>query len=141
MPVNSNPAMATAVQQALQRRAQGGAAPQLSQVSPQAPTTDQTQPMNPSDMGQPDIPQAGSQAPIDPENEMIIKALIDTLKMNKKANIQAQNVLPMGGGYAQNNYGGGGNQDYIQNKIGILRNEGYPQDQATAIAYSMRDRK
>ncbi len=69
--------------------------------------------MNPSDMGQPNIPQAGSQAQMDPENEMIIKALIDTLKTNNKlkasttqAQPQAQPQLPMGGGY-YNNMGSG----------------------------------
>ena len=139
MPVNPNPAMSPAVQQALQRRAEGMTTPQLSQVSPQAPTSDQTQPMNPSAMGQPDIPQTGSMKQSDPENEMIIKALIDTLKMNKKAQAQAQasSSLPMGGGNPPS--GGNTNQDFISRKIKILRNEGYPQDQAVAIAYKMRD--
>jgi hypothetical protein len=146
MPVKPNAGLSSAVQQALQRRQAGGATPQLSQVSPQAPVDNPVQPMNPSQMGQPSIPKAGSQATSDPESEMIIKALIDTLKTNNKLKTQAATPaeptpqLPMGGGYYKD-MGGGGNQKFIQNKIPILRNEGYPQDQAVAIAHSMANRR
>jgi len=99
MQIYKNEGMSPEIQQALQRRQQGGApTPQLSQVSPQAPSAQGSQPMNPSDMGQPQMPQqaqgqaGATQAPgavSDPEIQLIIKALADRLKMKSKVEDRA----------------------------------------------------
>lgn len=131
-----NPGLTPAVQQALQRRA---GAPQLSQVSPQAPMQNTVpQPMNPSEMTATSNPPASTSAPsqkFEPQNQddMIVMALIEHLKNNtklKKQEMELSNPSPQA-------MGGGG---YMEHKIPKLMSEGYPQKQAVAIAYSMKDK-
>lgn len=132
-----NPGMSPAVQQALQRRQQS--TPMMDQTSPQAPMQDQApQPMNPSEMTQAAAPSqaqgqpAQKQPKFEPQTQedLIVQALIEQLKNNNKLK-KEQAKMATGGGSP--------NQDFVSHKIPLLRQEGYPQDQAVAVAHSMAE--
>ena len=100
-----NPATSSpAVMQALQRRT---GAPQLTQVSPQAPMQNTVpQPMNPSEMTATSNPPAMTSTPsqkFEPQNQddMIVMALIEHLKNStklKKEEMQLSQPQGIGGG-------------------------------------------
>lgn len=113
--------------------------PLLNQVSPSAPMS--------SNVPQVPLPSAGQnmqgvreqpQTGMKPttESEMIVKALVDRLKLDSKA----KEALSYAGGGQYVDYstpmGGGGG--FIEQKVPKLISEGYPRDQAVAIAYNMK---
>lgn len=92
--MQENPGLQQLIQEGLQRRGQ----PQLGQVSQGAPSAQNASPTAPQGAPQGMTPQAQGQpsAPQPTETEMIIKGLLDVVKMDKKAQIQGQQL---GGGY------------------------------------------
>lgn len=124
----ANPGLSPEVQEALQRRGMTGGSPALNQMSPQAATANPiTPPATPSSLNQASAPQASQPQKFEPQSQddIIVSALIEQLKNNGK---ERKEQVAMGGG----------KPDFISQKIPKLINEGYPQDQAAAIAYSMQ---
>lgn len=78
-----NPGMSPAVQQAMQRRGIGASAPQLSQVSAQAPMQNPLpQPSNPSDASKSSSIPAAAPQKWQPQNQQdfVVSALVEQLK-------------------------------------------------------------
>ena len=135
MPPQGNPGMSQEIMQAMQRRAMGAGAPQLQQVSPQARAGQPIpQPVPQGEVNQAAAPQQARPQKFQPQDrrDLIIMALIEQLKLDNKLESQG-GTPPM-----SNQFGmGGGTQDFVSHKMPILMHEGYPQRQASAIAYSM----
>lgn len=133
-----NPGLSPAVQEAIQRRQQGNPQPALNQVSPQAAMAQpMPQPATDSSLNKSSAPQSMPQEKWTPTNQddAIVAALIEKMKNNDK--LRKEQATMAAQPSPQPGQGGGG---YLEHKIPKLMSEGYPQKQAVAIAYSMKER-